>query len=645
MRFYIYFFFLFLCISASGQEGIRLKQGADTTAINHLIKVAGKLPPDSAIVLYDSALKMSIAANYDDGAFTALMTKGIKYLEKQEYEQSRICYTAALQYAAGSPKKGAVAWVYNNIGSAYSSEGDYLRASENFYTALKELKKRTTEPTPVGVNIYNNLAEINTRLNQPGKAMEYINAAEDMARKGNLYFQLAEALTNKGEYYNSIHNPDSARKCFLEVMDIGKKIDKTDLQAIANSELGKTEIETRGYEKAISYLEQAISLSKNRFPYIAMDASYALGDAWYHLGKYKQAETILISALQETKAHNIKDRYIDVYTKLAAVYKAEGKYKDALDCMDSLLVIKDTLTSIEKATAYNQLEIKYKTSEKDKQIVQNQLLIAQQKSKITRKNIWMAAIAGCIFLLGLTLIGIYRNTRHKESLQAEQIKSLQQQNKIGTLRAVVQGEENERGRIARELHDGIGGMLAAAMMRFRTIRHDNEEITKTTAYNEAMGMLDQMGDEIRKTAHNLMPEVLEKQDLAEAVQSFCINIQEEGVIKIDFQSYGSFDNISQEVKLNIYRILQELLKNIKQHSHATNALVQLMMNEQTLAITVEDNGTGFDTEEKNNGIGLHNIETRVRSLAGNYSIESEAGKGTTVYIEFDTQQLGINKTL
>ncbi len=621
------------CIKSRAQA----KQGTDLAAIKQ------SLNPDSAIISCKKLLPKYIAANNADGAFSVLMSMGIKYYEKQDFDESRKCYTAALEWAAKSSQKDATAWVYNNMGDAYYHEGDYLLASEYLYKASAELKKATTEPTHTGVNIYNNLGEINMRLNQPGKAIAYFSLAEDMARKGNLYFQLGEALMNKGDYYNSIHEPDSARRYFTEVMDIGKKINKVDLQASANCELGKTAIETGDYEQAIAYLQQAILLAKDIYEYIIVDASYAMGDALYHEGKYTQAEAMLVSTLQEMKAHNIRDKYMDCYTGLAAVYKAEGRYKESLAFTDSLLTIKDTLTGIEKTTAYNQLELKYKTAEKDKQIAVSQLQIAEQQSKITRENIWIAAIVGGIFLLGLAVTGVYRNARHKQHLQAEQIKSLQQQNKIGTLKAVVQGEENERSRIARELHDGIGGMLAAAMMRFRTIRHDNEAVTITPAYNEAMDMLGQMADEIRKTAHNLMPEVLQKQDLAEAVRAFCNNMQEAGTLKIDFQAYGSFGNISQDVKLNVYRILQELLKNIKQHAHAAHALVQLLVNEQTLTITVEDNGAGYDTAEKNNGIGLHNMETRVRSLGGSYTIESEAGKGTTVYIEFEMQQAATNQ--
>ena len=382
----------------------------------------------------------------------------------------------------------------------------------------------------------------------------YINKAEERARRENRDFSLGIVLINKGEYYLNIHQPDSAEKYFDEVMDIGKKIGKVDLQAYANNGLGKAFIQKEKYKEGINYLE--LALAKNRYNDIVIEASYSLGDTWLKLKKYKDAENILLSSMHEIQSHNVGDKYIQWYEKLTEVYKASGQYKKAIDCMDSILVLKDSFTSFEKTKAVNMMEIKYKTAEKDKQIVQNQLLIARQNNKLTHKNIWISAIITGILLLGLFSLFLYRNARHKERLQAEQIKTLQNENSISILKGVVKGEENERSRLARELHDGIGGMLSAAMMCFRAIRHDNEAIIKIPAFNEAMNLLDEMGDEIRKTAHNLMPEALLKQNLPEAVMAYCNSVQEGGAIKIDFQCYGTFDNLSQDFKLNVYRIIR-----------------------------------------------------------------------------------------
>ena len=334
-------------------------------------------------------------------------------------------------------------------------------------------------------------------------------------------------------------------------------------------------------------------------------------------------------------AHNFKDKYIKYYVKLIEVYKATGQYQKALDYTDIVNALKDSLISVEKAKAINQLDIKFQTAEKDKQIAQSQLQIATQNSNITRKNRWTAAVSGGIALLALLLLVIYRNARHKQRLQAEQIKTLQKESTIGNLKSMVQGEESERARIARELHDGIGGTLSAAMMRLMAVRHDKEDVTNVPAYNEALALLDDMGTELRKTAHNLMPETLLKQTLPEAVSAYCHSMQKDGTLHIDFQALGDFGLLGADVKLNVYRIVQELLRNIVQHAQATTALVQLMMHGRVLTVTVEDNGRGFDKDAMRTGMGMQNLQTRVSSMNGHYTLETAPGKGTTVFIEID----------
>jgi two-component system, NarL family, sensor kinase len=119
------------------------------------------------------------------------------------------------------------------------------------------------------------------------------------------------------------------------------------------------------------------------------------------------------------------------------------------------------------------------------------------------------------------------------------------------------------------------------------------------------------------------------------VRTYCSNVEEGGALQIDFQSFGSFDDLTEKLKLNVYRIVQELLKNITQHAQAQHAFVQLLKNENNLTISIEDDGIGFNTSELRSGIGLHNLQTRVNSLDGNVTIESSPGKGTSVIIEFN----------
>jgi signal transduction histidine kinase len=629
-------FYLFLssnCLLAGRSVA---KGVSDSATINRIIHAAeGILNPDSAIVLYDSAFDESRRSGYNDGAFVAQITKGIKYFEKLDYKNYRKVSIEALPWAKKSSQPDAVAWCVNNIGEAYFYEGDYITANEYYYNALTELNKRTKTITHSTANIYNSLGLVNLRLNQKEKSLAFFNQAEEVSRIANLPYQLAISCENKGTYYLLENNPDSARKYFEMELVIGRQMGKVDLRAFAHAQLGKTCIESGDYEKGIQELNKAISLAQNRFHPPVIDAAFSMSQALIHLKRYAEAASILHWAHAETRDHNYKDRYITAYATLASLYKHMGQPALALSYMDTLLALKDSLTSTGKAHAINTLEIKYKTSEKDRQLAESRLLIERQQSKLARKNILIGSIAAGVCLLIILMMLRNRNMRNKQKLQEEQIKSLNQEHTITVLNARVEGEEKERTRLARELHDGIGGMLSAAMMRFSTVPRRAPAVAAEPAYKEAMTLLGEMGDEIRKTAHNLMPEILLKQTLPDAVSALCKTVTVDGTLKTECQCYGDFTRLTQEMKLNCYRIIQELLKNVVKHAGATIVLVQLMHHEHSLTITVEDNGAGFDTEKTNTGMGLQNVRARVHSLGGHYTIESEQGKGTTVYIEFE----------
>jgi signal transduction histidine kinase len=246
-----------------------------------------------------------------------------------------------------------------------------------------------------------------------------------------------------------------------------------------------------------------------------------------------------------------------------------------------------------------------------------------------------------VLLLGMLLASLYYISRQK---QANVIRLLQQQNTIGILKGVVQGEENERVRLARDLHDGIGGMLSATKMRFMALRHENEAMATSVRYAEAIGLLDKMGDEIRKTTHNLMPEVLQRQDITDAIRTYCSDMQAGTTVQVAFQHLGNFNWMPTDLKVNVYRIVQELVKNVLQHAGATHCMVQMMMLEDYLTVSVEDDGAGFDTQNITEGMGLKNLKARILSHEGHYTLRSGKDAGTTVYIEFEVKAIMNNKT-
>ena len=629
----VLFCLLLFCLTPTSAQTTATNSTKDSIALRQ--ELTGTLileNPDTAILLLSNALQKSITAKSDGLVMEILLALINRTLQKTSYQLTMQYARQTFPYCKTSYD---TACYFNRIGSIYLLLGKYVSASENYYESLRHLKTDDEKTIAKECGIYDNLGLLNFRLHQYDKAIYYYNQCEVIARKKNRKYDLGILLGNMSECYTNMHRPDSAKKYFIELMQLSKELSRPDFRAYAYQARGEAFVESGEYEKAVQDLQAAISVSKNLFENIVIESSYYLGESWYHLKKYKEAEDVLVYALNFAAEGSMKDNTIRAYNTLIKIYEATGRYKKAITYIDSVTNLKDSMESAEKTGIIDQLDVKYKTAEKDKQLAQNELLIARQKNKLTYKNILIISISCGILLMIIIAAVVYRNTLNKQKLQSEQIKLMERENKIGILKAAVQSEENERRRLARELHDGIGGMLGAVIMRFGTLHNNIEAISGLTAYSEGMTILTEMGEEIRKTAHNLMPEVLLKQTLPDAISNYCNYVQDSSSIVVDFQYYGTFENLNESLKLNTYRIVQELLKNIIQHAQAKHAFVQLLINENNLTISVEDDGNGFDKAKVRNGIGLHNVQTRVSSLDGIVTLESVLGKGTTVFISFD----------
>jgi len=197
--------------------------------------------------------------------------------------------------------------------------------------------------------------------------------------------------------------------------------------------------------------------------------------------------------------------------------------------------------------------------------------------------------------------------------------------------------EQERTRLAQELHDGLGSMLSGVKHSFSSLKNELDlDSEKIKLYNSNIDKLNASIREIRNISHNLYSHGLGKMSIGDLVEEYCYVKNSEQKIEILFSKHSLKDLIlTEEQNFHIFRIIQELLENIIKHSGAKQAIVQLSLNNHVLYITVEDDGKGFDTSRKNkaNGIGLKNVETRVRSLYGTLNIKSEINQGTSVFIE------------
>jgi signal transduction histidine kinase len=290
---------------------------------------------------------------------------------------------------------------------------------------------------------------------------------------------------------------------------------------------------------------------------------------------------------------------------------------------------------------YDRAALRFRADQKDKELAKAQLILEQKESRLNRQSwVIVTTTLSCVVVIVVAWLIYWQQKR----LQAQRIRNLEAEKENQMLGAAMNAEERERSRIAKDLHDGIGGILSATKMRFSIFRNEYPELRNSEEYNRILSMLDEASSEVRKTAHNLMPDTLNRCGLDEALQLFCEKMSTGSRLRIDYQSVGEIGRFNAFFELTVYRMVQELVNNIIRHSHARNACVQLSRQQDLMMISVEDDGKGFDRRklEDSAGIGIRSITERVRTLGGTVEIDSSEGNGSSVYVELDISNFADN---
>jgi signal transduction histidine kinase len=294
----------------------------------------------------------------------------------------------------------------------------------------------------------------------------------------------------------------------------------------------------------------------------------------------------------------------------------------------------DNLRAYRYNNLLNDLETKYHTTEKE-----NQLYLEQQKNKQQKSIAFI--LASLVILVSMIGYLIQKNTKRKQLL-AEQEKALESQKlstvlkeqELKSIDAMIAGQEKERQRIANDLHDDLGSLMANVKLHFDALK-DNPS---PDLYTKANSLIETAYDKIRGMAHAKNSGVMANKGLLKAINDIANSNSIANKLHIQVVDYGLEQQLENSLELTIFRIIQELIANIVKHAEATEATIHITNHENTINLMVEDNGKGFDTKaiSQHQGMGIHSIDKRIENLGGTVTIESEINKGTTVIIDIPT---------
>lgn len=596
--------------------------------------------PDSADYYFDLAEELSRSLKYNVGLIKTNELKFKILSRKRSYKEALQLAEENLSLSKELRDQLQIAKALYNRGRTYYNLQNFQFAIINYLEALKIAE--VTEDLTLLQNINTSIALVYLNLKENEKSYHYTRRGYELALKNNDTLSLISCLTYLSliEIYNS--NFDKAIDYSKQVIGFGQNSTENNQYLNAYLYLGYSYFRNGDHQNSIKYWLEFVDLyhtiphSLNRIPY----AYYNLAQSFFDLKDYAKANQYFLKCLDFPEILSSSVEFKDIYL-IGAKINNQLKNPDlTLMYLEKHEALSDSLTFLEEKENIISFENQLQTYEKEKAITEQKLSIAQKNVEIEAKNKWLFLAFSIVTVLGSCIIIFIIIYRNKQKANAEKLQNLEKENKIKILTAMMEGEEKERSRLARELHDGVGGILSASKMHLSVLQNDQDFTGKSDKFDHTMSLLDNASQEVRTIAHNLSPNILKTYDLEVALSVFCQSVSN-ARLQIDFYAINNIPKFSSGFNLVVYRTVQELINNIIKHSQADHALVQISQYDELLSLTIEDNGIGF-VEQESKGIGLFNLRSRINDMNGQITINSQPGSGTTIYIEFNTSSFLVN---
>ncbi|MDR2231098.1 MAG: histidine kinase [Flavobacteriaceae bacterium] len=470
-----------------------------------------------------------------------------------------------------------------------------------------------------------NLANLYTEFN-PEKAMEYAQLANKVSLETGDAIHIASSFGILAELAIQNKHYDLAKSYFLKAsMEIGKSpVRNHNIELSILESLSRISEEQGNYKEALVYYKSYVDKYKSVYDQEKLDITKRLESQFEkerQEQKYIKLQLESDKKAQEIKLINIlRAQREQVYNNLKLV---EENQRERLK-----------FSELESEKKEQQLRLaKLETRQKNNDINNYKKLLAFKEKINTYYTIFIVIFIVLILLLLYAYKQRAKSMKQRDELHALAMEKEKQNSKISTLTALLEGQEQERGRLARDLHDGLGGLLSGTKHQLSYLDpHQSENIEE--GISKSIKQIDGAVEELRRVAHNLMPDLLVKYGLEVAIQEFASRISNSALdIHTEFINYNN--SLSEEKQLIIYRIIQELVNNTIKHADASEIIIQISQEENMLNLTVEDNGKGFDHKGLNvkKTAGFHNIESRVQFLKGTMNIISELNIGTSIELQ------------
>jgi two-component system NarL family sensor kinase len=599
---------------------------------------------DSALYFMDQALALTDQPALKSYHAQLLLEKG-RFLKNvgRFKDAEAVLQTGVTAYTELGDSLG-LAETYNNLGIVYwrwlnnEKVMEYYTKSLTINRAKKNIAGQIRNYMVIG-NYYAQEVPFTTGRDQKNTkfrlAIDHYDRALDLLKLAPHPRNLAITLQNKGNVYadTSFSDSDSSQalKSFrMSLVEFSQLQDSVNIAGLEVS-IGFVYEAYGALDLALTHYQKALILYRRQHQDAYMyEVLRNLGNVYLAKKEYERARSSYTEGMHYARRNGDLYAISALSQNLAKANAALGQYHEAYAYLDSSIVQLNKMHEENTSKFKQESETKYETSQKESEL---------KIKTVQRDGIMIVLIVALSLSIIIVLLSRQRQKtlgqlrEKEEGLHRQQVDELLKKQEISSLVSYLNGQEEERKRVAEDLHDRLGSTLSATKLYL-----NSTQAASSSSFVKATELLDKAVNEVREISHNLLSGTLSKFGLLQALEELKNTVSSTDQVKMEIFIHA-VERLPANMEITIYRVVQELVSNILKHAHATEITVQLNRHPREITLTVEDNGIGFDVHNKNpkSGIGLMNVESRVSALRGSFYVDSGKGNGTTITINIPAE--------
>jgi len=512
---------------------------------------------------------------------------------------------------------------HNILGSVYVYKNKHEQAVKEFQKTIEILERFKNYHQ--SALIKNNLANVFFSLNDYESSYKYSKEAYTTLKAENDSVYLPSITGVFATSAIAVGKETEAEKLGNESLELSIKYNNPLGLIVSNYCLGEVYYHQYKFEKSLTYYLESLKISSkyNHQHFVTLN-KVGLLNTYNSLKQFHKALIYGLEALAESKVQKNENTLYNIHKNLGYAYHGIGDSKNGYIHINTAHNIYKDMANLDNKKAINDILVKYDTEKKERELTEIKLKEAQQNIELNNRKLWIIAL---VFLLGLIIILIFSYYKvHQQKLL--QLQKEQEQKRV---LALLEGEERERERLSNEIHDGMASSISAIKIQLEHLNTKNGK----PELSDLTSQLSDLHEEARRISHNLMPISLHEHGLIQAISNYCIE-NSSSQTKITFlNTIQQRISIDSQTSTILYRIIQELVNNVKKHAKSNICFVQTSIQNSELSISIEDEGIGFDYSKSANSQGLKSIKKRLKNLNGEFIIDSKIGQGTLMIIHLN----------